>query len=312
MSNQLYDVIIIGAGPAGISAGIYAARKKLKTLILSKDLGGQAATAWKVENYPGIKSASGIELMDIFSQHLKEFELEQKFGVEVKKILGQAGNFSLDTSSGQFNTKTIIIATGKTPKKLNIKGEQEFSGKGVVYCATCDAPLFKNKEVAVIGGSNSALQTALALEAFAKKIYLINLNPDFGMLGAQADEFLADKVKASKITEIRHNTETREILGDKFATGLKVFDLKEKQEKIINLQGVFVSIGFDPASKIAEDLVKLNNLKEIEIDNHNMTSCPGIFAAGDVTSILEKQIVIAAGEGAKAALAISSYLTNHK
>jgi NADH-dependent peroxiredoxin subunit F len=312
MLNQAYDTIIIGAGPAGMSAGIYLARKKIKTLILSKDVGGLVNYAPVISNYIGLDGMCGVDMTKKFEEHLKNFEIEQKIGVEVKKISGQAGNFEVETQSDKFFSKTILIASGRVPKKMGISGEAEFSGKGVFYCAVCDAPLMKNKEVAVIGGGNSALASILSLEPYATKIYSINLNAQYGLLGGQADEHMVDKVNNSSKVEILHEHKALEILGDKFVKSLKIMDLKSNQEKNILIGGIFIGIGYNPSIDFIKGLVILSEAGEIIINKKNATTCPGIFAAGDVTDVIEKQIIIAAGEGAKAALAVSNYLLEQK
>lgn len=309
MSNQLYDVIIIGAGPAGFSAGIYCARDKLKTLIISKDIGGQVAISSEIENYLGFHLTQGPELVKKFEEHLKDFEVEQKIGIEVKKISGRFGDFTVATLAKEFKAKTILLVLGGQHKKLNIPGEEKLAGQGVSYCAVCDAPFFKDKAVAVIGGGNSALEAVHFLDKIAKKIYLVNIDDKFG---DQADPLLVDRVKECKEAEVILNAQTKEILGPKRVTGIKYLDKNTGQEKTLAVDGVFVEIGSVPTTDFVKDLVELNQWKEIKIDQHNMTSQEGIFAAGDATEISGKQVIIAAGEGAKAAIGISTYLAKQK
>lgn len=307
----MYDVIIIGAGPAGLSAGVYTARRKLKSLILSKDLGGQTAASWEVENYLGYHLISGQDLAEKFKEHLKDFDIELNTGVEVEKLeIVKPKGFVVKTKAGKdYQAKALIIASGKKPRELSVPGEKELKGRGLTYCATCDAPLFKDKIVAVIGGGNSALEAALQLEKIASKIFLLDINPEFG---TNTETVLVDKVKTYNKIEIIHNAQTKEILGEKFVQGLIYEDKKAGKTKKLEVQGVFVEIGSVPATDFCKDVVELNQWQEIKIDEHNMTSVEGIFAAGDVTEVAEKQTVIAAGEGAKAGIAAANYLARLK
>lgn len=303
-----YDCIIIGAGPAGMSAGVYLARRQLKTLILSKDIGGQAAWSSDVENYLGYHLVSGTELAAKFAAHLKDFDIQLIQGADVKSIAGQAPEFIVTTQDGVYHSKSVLIAAGKTPRKLNVPGEQEFLGKGVIYCATCDAPLFKNKEVAVIGGGNSALDAVMQLDKLATKVYLINLMDTFA---PTADAILVSRLSQSPKIEVIMSSQTKEIKGSKVVESLIIEDTKTKASREIPVQGVFIEIGSEPSVSYLPSEMKLNQWKEIIIDDHNMTSIEGIFAGGDVTEVIEKQVVIAAGEGAKAALGVSRFLETH-
>lgn len=296
----MFDTIVIGAGPAGLSAAIYLVRKKMKTLVLTEDFGGQTAKSAEVENYLGFTKLSGAELTQKFIDHAEAIGVETKTAV-VKSVVKTNDGFEIKTSDETYQARSVLVASGKTPRKLNIPGEEEFMGKGVSYCATCDGPLFHDKTVAVIGGGNSALDSALELAKYATKVYMINLNADF-----QGDEIRKDRVKESEKIEVIAEAETIEILGDKLMTGLKYKIAGADKE--IACQGVFVEIGWMPATDIIKNLVELNEIKEIKIDRANKTSCEGIYAAGDVTDEPDKQIIIAAGEGAKAALNIWKYL----
>lgn len=298
----MYDSIIIGGGPAGMSAAIYLVRKKMKTLLISLDLGGQAAKSNEIENYLGYTKISGPELQQKFSDHVEALGVEIKSDEEVKSVTKIDQGFKVTTDSGEYETKSVIMTSGKVPRPLGVPGEVDFIGKGIGYCAVCDGPLFRDKTVAVIGGGNSALDSALELEKYCSKVYLVNLNADF-----QGDEVRKDKIKVSSKIEILCEVETVGFFGEQFLKGLKY---KNKEGDTIDLacDGAFVEIGWTPATGIVKDLVELNNIAEIKIDRENKTSCPGIFAAGDVTDIKEKQMIIAAGEGAKAALNTWSYV----
>jgi alkyl hydroperoxide reductase subunit F len=304
---MLYDVIIIGAGPAGMSAAVYTARKNLKTLILSKDIGGQTAISWEVDNYLGFHLVSGQELSKNFKEHVDKFDnVKLKIGELAEEIEKIDGEFKVKSAIGEYETKAIIIASGKEPRKLNVAGEKKFLGKGITYCATCDGPLFKGKDIAIIGGGNSALESVVQLSKICPTIYLIN-NQD--VFAATADQVLVDKVQNDPKVKILHNANTKEFIGDKFLTQIKV-DVGG-QEKILNVKGGFIEIGSIPSVSFIKDKkigIKLNEWNEIKINKKNMTSIEGIFAAGDVTDVLEKQVVIAAGEGAKAAMQAAEWL----
>lgn len=308
---MIYEIIIIGAGPAGMSAAIYACRKKLSTLILSKDIGGQTAKSWEVENYLGYSLISGVELSEKFKEHLDQFEcVDFKLGAEVIKLKKISKVFEIITKTGEkYQGKTVIIASGKNPRQLNVPGEKEFWGRGLTYCPTCDAPLFKDKVVAVIGGGDSALKATYQLTKIAKKIYLLVRDEKFRK---DLDKILLENTTASDKVEVIFNTSTIKISGDKFVKALEYENLATKEKKKLEVQGIFVEIGSIPAVEFCKNLVKLNQGNEIEIDEHNMTSVPGIFAAGDVTKVIEKQTIIAAGEGAKAAIAAANYLSRQK
>lgn len=302
----MYQLIIIGGGPAAISAGIYAARKKLKTLLVTKDWGGQVGLAPVIQNYPGLNDVSGLELVNKFVDHLKRNELEikeQQVVKEFKLINGSA--IEIKTQSDSYQAKTAIIATGRITRRLGVPGEDKFFGKGVSQCATCDAPLFRDRVVAVIGGANAGLSTALELVEYASKIYILEIASKLG-----ADEFFKEKIRKTKKIEVLTGIKVIEIKGDKFVTGLVYHNGGLDQAKELPVQGVFLAIGSLANSSFIKDVVELNKQGEIKINSKNYTSETNIFAAGDVTDISHKQIVIAAGEGAKAALNAYDYLKN--
>ena len=301
----MFDLIIVGGGPAGITAAIYAARKRMNFLLITKDIGGQASWSFDTDNYPGFRHISGLKLMEKFEEHAKDYNVEMKLDEDVKEIKKISNGFEIVTSKGSYQTKTIIISSGKIPRRLNILGEEKFLGSGVAYCVVCDAPFFKDKAVAIIGDANSALDAVLHLENIAKKIYVVCIGPKLC-----ADEVLCEKVKRIEKVEILNDTKITEIVGDETVTGIKVE--QDGNQKIINVDGVFVEIGFVPNAGFVNDLVELNKHGEIAIDSTNMASVPGIFAAGDVTNVSGKQLIIAAGEGAKALLSVVDYLQRVK
>lgn len=307
----MYDLIIIGGGPAGVAAGIYAARKKVNTLLITKDFGGQSIVAKKIENLIGIPELSGIELAEKLEKHLKTYSgdiLKINENELAEKINKSNNYFEIQTNKGKYKTKTIIIATGSRRKKLNIPGEKEFEGKGVSYCATCDAPLFKNKIVAVIGGGNAGFEAARDLISYANKIYILEFTDKI-----KADLITLEQVKKSNKVKIILNAQVEKIKGNQFIDELIYKDLKSNQVKSLKVDGIFVEIGSAPNTEMVKDLVKLNKKGEIIIDHKTCaTSMSGIFAAGDITDILYKQNNISIGDGIKALLSAYEYLQKIK
>ena len=300
----MYDLIIIGAGPAGITASVYAARKKMNLLVISRDIGGQAALSGDIENYTGYQFITGPELAIKFEEHMRKFEIalkENEQVLEVKKI-GQV--ISVKTNKATYEAKAAIIASGKRSKELGAPGEKEFKNKGLTYCATCDGPLFSGKVVAVIGGGNSALDATLQLMRIAKQIYIINTTAKLG-----GDAIMREKVEQSPMVTVMNNCQVSAILGDKFVKAIKIKG-KDKEEQLA-VEGIFVEIGLIPNSEFTQDIEK-NQWGEIKVNSFNETNIPGIFAAGDVTDVPEKQIIIAAGEGSKATLSAFKYLAHQK
>lgn len=299
----MYDLMIIGAGPAGMTAAVYAARKKLNTVLLSKDVGGQVNWTLGVENYMGYQLVEGAELMKKFEEQVKQFPIEVKTGQTVKSLTRISGGFEVTAVDGkEYQAKAVIVASGKRPRPLNVPGEEKLKGRGVTYCAICDGPLFGGMKVAVIGGGNSALEAADDMIKIAEHIYLVSLTPLTG------DQILIDRVKKAKNLTIFLEHEVLEILGEKMVEGIRIRDLKSKQEKKLEVAGIFIEIGLIPNSDFARGVAPLNHFGEITINCNNETGIAGLFAAGDVTNVPEKQIVVAAGEGAKAALQAHSYL----
>jgi len=299
----MHDLIIVGGGPAGITAGIYAARKKLNTLLITKEWGGQMTKTNDIQNWPGIKSTTGPELINQMVEHLKEFEIETKEGKEVIDLEKKGSNFIVRDNDEEYETRSVIIATGKIPRALNIPGEEKFKGKGVSFCATCDAPMFKDKNVAVIGGGNVGFENALDLTKYANKIYILEFLAEM-----KGDAVLKEKLEKSGKVEFIVNAAAKEIKGDKFVQSLVYEDRDTGEDKKLEVQGVFIAIGMVPKAGFAEGLVDFDKSGEIKIDRENKTKTFGIFAAGDVTDVKYEQIVIAAGEGAKAALSVYNYL----
>jgi len=300
----MYDLIIIGAGPAGITASVYAARKRMDVIVISKDIGGQTAWSGDIENYTGYQFITGPDLAAKFEEHMKKFAIQLKENEAASGLKKVGEKIVVETNKGNYEAKTVIVASGKRSRELNVPGEEKFKNKGLTYCATCDAPLFNGKEVAVIGGGNSALDAAIQLMRIAKKIYLINITKQL-----TGDPIMQEQVISSKIVTVFNDAQVNEIIGDKFVSGIKI--KRSGAEETLAVGGVFVEIGLLPNSDFAKELAQ-NEFREIKVNSRNETNLPGIFAAGDVTDVPEKQIVIAAGEGSKAALSAFRYLIQHK
>tara|TARA_Y100000310_G_scaffold282789_2_gene304297 strand:- start:10320 stop:11243 length:924 start_codon:yes stop_codon:yes gene_type:complete len=307
MSN-VYDLIIIGAGPAGMTAAIYAARRKIKFCILSLDVGGQIGWSSEVDNYPGLPDLTGIQLVERFKKHMTDYKIKVN-REEIIKVNKAGKLISVKTKKNIYQSKAVLITVGKKPRKLGVPGEEEFLGKGVNYCATCDAPLFRDKTVIVVGGGNSGLEAALFLSKYAKKVYIMEKLPKLN-----GEKYLKDKLGADKKISIITGAGVKEIKGDKLVNEL-IYE-QEGNQKSLKVDGVFVEIGLITELDFVD--VKKNKWKEIMLfrgtksNNENLTSVPGIFAAGDCTDVPTKQIIVAAGEGAKAALASFDYIDRLK
>ena len=303
----MYDIIIIGAGAAGMTAAVYTCRKKLKTAILSIDVGGQTNLTNHIENYPGTGPMTGPELMQRFQNEAIGFGAELIMG-KVNKVDKIDNSFRIGLANGEtYDCKALILAYGKVPKSLGIESEEKFMGRGVSTCVTCDAPLFKNRDVAIIGGGNSAVEGALELATMAKKVYLIHRRYTF-----RADEITVEKLKNSPNIELVLNSVSTRIIGGKNVEGIEIENIVTKEKKELKIDGVFIEIGYVVDTSFVQHLVKVNEKKEIIVDERGNTSHPGIFAAGDITPVIYKQTVIAAGEGSKAALECYKWLTGGK
>jgi len=312
----VYDLIIIGGGPAGVGAGVYAARKKMKTLLVTDGFGGQSAVSGDIQNWIGTKSLSGYDLAKALEEHLRAQEdIDIVDGDLVASVAKKAAPgtpngevFSITTAGGKvFDAHYVLLASGSRRKKLGVPGEKEFDGKGVVYCSTCDAPLFKDKVAAVVGGGNSALESAMDLIPYASKIYLI-VRADM----LKGDPVTQEKIKVHPNVKIFWNTVVQEVRGAQWVTGVRYKDLKTNEEKELALDGVFVEVGLVPNSDFVKDLVVRNKVGEIVIDhNTQATSCPGIWAVGDVSDVLYKQNNISVGDAVKAVLNIYDRVKKH-
>lgn len=301
--NIKCDVAIVGAGPAGLAAAVYTARKQLKTVIFGMAVGGQLNWTNEIENYPGFDFVTGPELT------LKMKTQAEKWGVEfvnkeVIKITRTKSDFTLLVSGQKYSAKAVILAFGLAPKKLGAIGEDKFQGRGVTYCATCDGPLYKGKTVAVIGGGNSALEAADYLAELAKKVYLINIDDAF-----RGDAVLLNALRDNKNVGFYCFADTVKIKGTSKVESIIIRDINNSEKKEeLKVDGIFVEIGYESRSGWLGDLVELNQAGEIKVNRDQETSVKGIFGAGDCTDTRYKQIVISAGEGAKAALQAHKYI----
>lgn len=300
----MLDLIIIGAGPAGITAAVYAARKKMDFIVISRDIGGQTAWSGDIENYTGYQFVTGPELVAKFEDHMRTYNVALKDGEEVLGVKKAGDIITVRTGKASYEARAVIIASGKRSRELGVPGEKEFKNRGLTYCATCDAPLFAGKDVAVIGGGNSALDATLQLMKIARHTYIINITNRL-----TGDPVMAEKVSSSRSVTVMNSSQITAVRGDKFVSGISI--RKEGRVQDIPVEGIFVEIGLLPNSNFAEDVAR-NQHGEIMVDCHNRTDIAGIFAAGDVTDVPEKQIIIAAGEGSKALLSAFRYLSQKK
>lgn len=300
----MYDCIVIGGGPAGLSAAIYLARQRLNFVMIADAIGGQALWSAQVDNYLGFHLLDGMHLVEKFKEHLRDYKdsflLKEGRRVASVEKLGDGG-FRVTTEKGEFfDAKSVIVASGTKHRELHVPGEQAFYGRGVTYCSTCDGPLYANKEVIVVGGGNSAMQAALSISSYAKHVTMLTVNDRL-----KGDEMLKKKVEETEKVSLIYEAKTTKILGDTFVTAME-YEVGG-QKKTLEAQGVFIEVGLVPVSDFIS-FVKKNALSEIEVDIHNQTSVPGVWAAGDVTNVTEKQISVAVGEGSKAAIAAMKWL----
>ena len=299
----MYEIIIVGGGPAGMAASVYAARKRLNTLLITGDIGGQVNWTSGVENYLGYQFIEGADLIGKFQKQVNQFPIDQKIGVKVTEIKKIDGGFEVISESGEkFQGKTVLLASGKRPRLLNVEGEKELTGRGVTYCATCDGPVFAGQKVAVIGGGNSAIEAALDMVKLAEHVDIVSVTPLTG------DPIMIEKLADAKNLTIYTNYQTEKILGRGLTDGIVIKEIKTGKTQQLDDTGIFVEIGLEPNSDMVKHLIKLNQNGEVPVNCSCETEIPGLYAAGDVTTVPEKQIVIAAGEGAKAALQAGRYL----
>jgi len=298
----MYDLIIIGSGPAGMTAAIYAVRREMKTLVIGKETGGQMIWASEIENYPGFESIKSFELIQRIKDQVVNFGAELKIE-EVVRIEKLDKIFRVQTANANYEAKTVLIAMGLSPRQLSVPGEKELNGKGVSYCVNCDGPFFRDKQVAVIGAGNAALDAAEVMSKIAKKVYLINRGGDF-----KAFDTLVKEVKNRDNIEIILYANTKEIVGDNKVEKLIYTNLLDKKDEEIEVDGVFIEIGRIASTDLVADLVKRDINNQIIVTNDMETMTPGLFAAGDATTVKYKQITIAMGQATIAALSAYQYI----
>ncbi|MCS7183883.1 MAG: FAD-dependent oxidoreductase [Patescibacteria group bacterium] len=300
---MIYQAIILGISAAGISAAIYLRRRNINFIMIGKDIGGELALSGIVENYPGFLKTTGLELSLKFKEHLNYYQIDY-FLEEIKELKYNNKIFEVITNKNYYQSKSLIIATGAKPKKLNIPGEDIFYHKGVSYCSVCDLPLFRNKIVAIIGGGNSALEAGLMASQICQKAYVINKNPQF-----KGDDILFQELTKNEKIQIIYNALAQEIYGDNFVRGIKFFLKDENRIEDLTVDGVFIHIGLRANSEfIPQEWQIKNEFGEIIINQLGETTLSGLFAAGDVTNIPYKQIGIAVGQGITAALSLINFL----
>jgi alkyl hydroperoxide reductase subunit F len=305
--DRTYDVLVVGAGPAGLSASIYLIRKGLDIGIVAGNVGGQVAWTAGIENYLGYRVIEGAALVEKFNEQLARFPVGLSLDSSVTGFLRRGEVFEVQCGERSFTARALVLATGKRPRLLGVPGERRFIGRGVAYCATCDAPLYRGKVTAVVGGGNSGMEGAIDLARLSPRVYLIESGDRLS-----GDAALVERVKGLERVEILLGTRVAEILGEEKVRGLHIKGAGREEGEDLPVEGVFVEIGLDPNSDAMGGFVDLNERGEVEVDCRCATSVPGVFAAGDVTSVPYKQIVVAAGEGAKAALSAYEYLLKGK
>ncbi len=299
---SIYDMIIVGGGPAGLAGAVYAARKRLQTLLVSVDIGGQLNTTLDIENYLGYQFIEGPELISKFQTQVSQFPIDQRIGERVTRVNRADGHYEVVTEAGgRYQGKVVVYAAGKKPRKLNVPGEAEFAGRGVSYCAVCDGPLFAEKKVVVVGGGNSGLEAALDMVKIAEHVTVVALE-------ITGDAILREQLSGAENLIMLTAHETTGIRGEQFVQEVDIRDVKSGETKKLETAAVFVEIGMEPNSEAVHELVRLNDRGEVPVNCRNETGVPGLYAAGDVTDVPEKQIIVAAGEGAKAALQAHRYL----
>ena len=312
-----YDILVVGGASAGLTAAMYASRQGLKTLVITKDIGGQALLTNDIENYPPFEHIGGFELMQRFEQQARnfgaEFAYEEVLSITEHKEDG-GGGFIVKTNNkdNEYSSNALILAFGKTPRDLNVKGEKELKGRGVSYCAVCDGPFFKNKKVAIVGPGDPALEAALYLKGLASQLYIIHRTDKPVGSEESIDLLLQNKDNNNNKISFISNSIVKAINGNSKVESLTLYDSKTKSESKLDVDGIFVEMGYVARTDIVKDLVKLNGSKEIIVDKYCGTSTKGIFAAGDVTDVPYKQAIISAGQGAIAALSAYNYLQRLK
>lgn len=305
--SEIYDIAILGAGPAGISAAIYAARAKMNILWLDKQFaqGGQVLNTYEVDNYPGMPGISGMDLGEAMGAHAAKLGIEP-VRENVLSVEDVGTEKIIRTKKHEYRAKTVILACGASHRRLNIPGEEELSGMGVSYCATCDGAFFKDKTAVVVGGGNMAVEDAIFLSRICKKVYLLHRRDEL-----RADEILQESLSAGENVEMIWNSVAVEIQGTECVTGLKVRNVLDDTESVIDAEGVFIAVGILPNTEKFKSLVKLDEAGYIIAGEEGITETPGVFAAGDIRTKMLRQVVTAVADGANAVTSAHNYLIRH-
>ncbi len=305
--NQLFDVVVIGAGPAGLNAALYSIRKGNKVIVVGMQIGGQTMNTSEVENYLGVKRIDGPGLANLFKEHVEELGVPIMEYVMLEKFETIDNIHHVHLSDGTvLKSKTIIVTIGSQSRKLQVPGEEEFAGMGVAYCAICDAPFYKGKDVIIAGGGNAATEAALDLSKTSSHVTIVHRSQ------FRADEIILKELEKKENVTIHLNSPIQEILGDEVVTGVRALDKETGKEFEVKAEGVFIEIGHIPNTQAFEGILELNAHKEIIVNEKCATNIPGVFAAGDITNVPYKQIVIAVAQGATAALGANEYINSFK
>lgn len=308
MMSEVYDIAILGAGPAGISAAIYAARAKMNTLWLDKQFaqGGQILNTYEVDNYPGLPGISGMDLGEAMGEHAAKLGIEP-VRENVLAVEDAGEEKIIRTKKNEYRARTVILACGASHRRLGIPGEEELSGVGVSYCATCDGAFFKDKTAVVVGGGNMAVEDAIFLSRICKKVYLVHRRDEL-----RADEILQESLTADGNVEVIWNSVAVEIQGEECVTGLRIRNVQDNTESVINADGVFIAVGIIPNTEKFSGLVKLDESGYIIAGEEGITQTPGIFAAGDIRTKMLRQVVTAVSDGANAVTSAHNYLIRQR
>lgn len=306
--SDIYDLAILGGGPAGITAAIYASRARLNTIWIDKNFapGGQVTATYEVDNYPGMPGISGMDLGEAMAGHAAKLGIEP-FRENVLSVEDAGTEKIIRTKKHEYRARTVILACGASHRKLNIPGEEELSGMGVSYCATCDGAFFKNKTAVVVGGGNMAVEDAIFLSRICRKVYLVHRREEL-----RAERILQESLFACENVEIRWNSVAVEIQGTECVTGLKIRDVQDATESVIDTDGVFIAVGILPNTDKFRNLVKLDEAGYIVAGEEGITETPGIFAAGDIRTKMLRQVVTAVADGANAVASVQNYLIHRR
>lgn len=303
-----YDIAIIGYGPAGITAAIYATRKKYRVILFGEESGGEVVNSGEIDNWPGGGRTNGVDLATSFIKHLSLYPDVNIVRQKIINISRTNHNFTVTTSAkDSFTAKSVIYAAGRHPRQLQIPGEAEFKNRGVSYCANCDAPLFSDKTVAVVGGGNTGAEAVIMLQKIAKRIYLLHNTPELS-----ADAILVNNFTNDPKVEIIFNAKVTSVAGNKMVTSLSYENLANHNKETLPVDGVFVAIGGIPNTEPVKNLVALDKLGAIVTERYGYTKIPGFFAAGDATNTRDTQIIVASGQGCSATLSAADYLNRHR